>query len=227
IFAITTRLFTFTIAAIEIHVNGEFEARMRTEADLEEVERLLHEEYRNDNTVGSEFVSGWETIIVQVNLEETEFFTPLEAYYRLDRTTLQPYEYIVKDRDTLGSIALSFGTTVNRIMLDNNLTSTLIRPGDLLTINTNLPLLAVRTFDDYRTPELIEMPVDTRYTDELPLHESRIVQQGQQGQQMTVERVTRVNNMEVSREMREPEITIEPVPHIVEVGTGAAAMERR
>lgn len=43
--------------------------------------------------------------------------------------------YTVKSGDTLG-IACNNGTTVEQLMRDNNLTSSLIHPGDQLTYNT-------------------------------------------------------------------------------------------
>jgi LysM repeat protein len=227
IFGIIGRKIEFTIAAHAIYVNGEFEALLRTSLDLEHVKDLLTARFRNEHTTGFEFVDGWEVKIRYVCPKETEFCTPEQAYWRLDRTTLQVMPYTVVSGDNLGRIAVRFGTTVSRIMGDNSLTGHNIFTGDVLSISTHLPLIGVRTFDEYPTMELIETPVQEIDNPDLPLAETRIIQEGQPGQQVSVVRVTYVNGIERSREQLPPETVIEPVPMIIERGTGAGEIERR
>ena len=59
--------------------------------------------------------------------------------------------YTVKDGDTLWDIAVNNGTTVDALMQDNNLTSTLIRPGDQLTYSSSVERLAQAKNDGYYT----------------------------------------------------------------------------
>jgi uncharacterized protein YabE (DUF348 family) len=112
-------------------------------------------------------------------------------------------------------------------MGDNSLTSHNIFVGDNLLIYTQLPLLAVRTFDEIPTMELIEMPLVYNDNPDLPLTVTNIIQEGQPGQQEVRLRVEYINGIEQSRVTLNPRILIEPVPHIIERGTGAAEMERR
>jgi hypothetical protein len=225
--SLLTRRFNYTIAATAIYVNGNREALMRTAIDLEHVESLLQQRWRNDYTVMAEFVEGWETRTEYVCPEEATFDSPEEAYWRLDRPTEQIYRHVVQDGENLSVLAVRFGTTVPTIMGDNNLTSVNVWVGDVLYIYTYLPLLSVRTFDDIRTMEPIEMPLEEIEMPEMPQGFTNVLQQGQPGQQASIVRIVRENGVERYRQTIEPEVIIEPITHIVQVGTGAGAVDVR
>ncbi|MCL1843897.1 MAG: G5 domain-containing protein [Defluviitaleaceae bacterium] len=221
------RRFDYQIAAIAIYVNGNRAALMRRQADLNHVEYLLTRMWFNENTVGAEFVSGWETVVVYVNPDEVEFDSPDDAFWRLDIEVLQNVPHIVESGENLSILAIRYGTSVDRIMLINGMSTTDIWVNDRLYIEMRRPLLSVRTFDEFRTTEIIDMPVETRYNANLPYAHTNEIQRGQNGEHVITLRITRINGVEQYRETLNPEIITEPQTHIIEIGTGAPAVDLR
>ncbi|MCL2577491.1 MAG: G5 domain-containing protein [Defluviitaleaceae bacterium] len=229
VLGLLTRKFDYTIAATAIYVNGNFEALMRTQACLDHLKQELFTRWQsdpNEEMINAEFIGEWEEIVryVDPDPEVTEFTDARQAFNRLDRPTMQMYPYTVVRGDNLGSIAVRYGTDINRIMRDNDLKGTNIFPGEVLQIYTSRPLLSVRTYNEIRTEESIPMPIDPIENPDLPNHITRVVQYGAPGLKVTRELVIRENGVERSRETLESETITEPVIHIIEQGTGSGSL---
>jgi LysM repeat protein len=242
ILRVLERKFDYTIAATAIYVEGNFEALMRTQDDVAHLKEMLQERWIDSNfTVRAEFVDmceheqdvscecKWKEVrrYVDHDPEITEFDTASSAFNRLERTKMEMYPYTVVSGDNLGLISIRFGTDINKIMHDNNLTGTNIFPGEILMIYTSRPLLSVRTYDEIPTEQSVEMPVDIVERPDLPNNVQRVIQYGSPGMQVTRELIIRENGVERHRETLEAEITIQPITHIIEQGTGTVAMEVR
>lgn len=81
---------------------------------------------------------------------------------------------------------------------------------------------------EYRTEDVASpYPTEQRETDELPLGETRVVQEGVEGTSRTTSEVTLLDGVEVARtSVLTTELTV-PVPEIVEVGTSEAPTSAR
>lgn len=219
IVGILLRRFDFTFVATAIYVHGERMAVIRTESDLNHLKNLLQERWFHPNgyTVESDFVTGWEEVTIHVP-SDFEFDTATVAHLRLDTTRRVMYPYIVQRGDTLNGIALSHDTSFDRIMRDNGRTNHNIFPGEILYIYVNRPLLTVRTIDEFPSESIIEMPTEIVSRPDLRPNQTIVIQHGMNGLQTTIERVTRENGIERSREILEAVVTVAPLPHIIGEG---------
>ncbi len=137
-----------------------------------------------------------------------------------DKETNQIYE--VQSGDTLGSIALKFGLTVDDLVnMNESLESekTMIRVQDNLIVTVPEPELSVvytlqEYYEEDYEAEVQYVPNDSWYTTE-----SKVLQEPSAGHRKVVALVTYTDNSEVSREIQKEEVTYQAVPKIVERGT--------
>jgi hypothetical protein len=218
----------YQISVRAIYINNQREALVRSDHCIAEIERRIMSEWENENTVDSHFATDWSirTVVVDHNYEG--ILSPMEAIRVLDRMETVRYPYEIQDGDTLGSIATTFGTTATEIANTNGITlATRIYPGNILYIYTRRPILSVITVDEVPTYFDIDMPVEETENPDMEESITNIIQEGSLGRGRTVQRITRLNGVTTRTEQLASEVITEPVPHIVEVGTRPAALERR
>jgi hypothetical protein len=153
-----------------------------------------------------------------------------DALIQLDRTSRGFEEYTVQSDDVLGTIAMRFNTTVDKICTDNDwlTATTIIMPGDKILIETVRPMLSVRTVEQLTRREPIPMPV--RQVDN-PLEAKtylKVVEEGSDGETEVTLRITRVNGVQQGpEEIIQTKTAVEPVERVVEVGTAETTAQRR
>jgi len=220
--------FTYQVLAMAIFVDGNFEALVRTEACAQEVQEIKQEPFITSNTISVEFLVDFDVFPEVVNLEEEDILDPHAVVTRLDRPVNTLHAYTIQSGDFLGAIALRFNTTPERIAANNNMTtSAILQPGNVLQIETQRPLLSVRTVDETLTTEPIPMQVEVRQNPDLPESQRNVIQEGQDGEQQIARRITRIDGVQVNDEILQDQIIRAAVTHIVEEGTGQAVIERR
>lgn len=151
--------------------------------------------------------------------EITDLATAIDDVTK-DKETNQIYE--VQSGDTLGSIALKFGLTVDDLVnMNEQLESerTMIRVQDNLIVTVPEPELSVNYTvqeyyeEDYEA-EIQYVDNDTWYTTQ-----TKVLQEPSAGHRKVVALVSYMDNSEVGREIEKEEITYKAVPKIVERGT--------
>ncbi|MCL2839210.1 MAG: G5 domain-containing protein [Defluviitaleaceae bacterium] len=214
--------FTYEIAAINIFVNNNLEATMRSMADVQVVEHQMQSNFAIDGlTVRAEFVEDWRLETRFVDPTNFVFDTIQDAVRRMDRQEGAIVSYTVQSGDTLGLIAQRFGILIDTIEMHNpGITrTTVLSIGQSLQVYTTVPLLNVRSFDYTSQSQEIPMPVQQIHNPHLAPAEVRTIQQGRPGEEHAQTRITRINWEEVDREVLDSIVISEPITHIVEMGS--------
>ena len=137
-----------------------------------------------------------------------------------DKETNQVYE--VQSGDTLGSIALKFGLTVDQLVEMNEFLEserTTIRPQDNIIVTVPEPELSVKYVIEKYYEEDYEAEVQYVDNDSWYTTQTKVLQEPSAGHRKVVALITYMDNSEESREIEKEEITYQAVPKIVERGT--------
>ena len=212
---------TFQIVGTAITVNGERIAVLRNQGEANEVIQLLQSPFLVD---GVEYYSvGFvENVnLVDAVVEQNELNTWQQAFNLLDVSVPSTEEYVVQSGDTLGGIALRHNTTISQIYVDNPTFSpaTILRPGDILLIQSTMPLLSVHTVEVTARQETIAIVEDVLDNPTQPSTFSTVLEMGSPGLQEVVLHVTRINGLIANQEEVATRIIEPMIPTRIERGT--------
>lgn len=141
---------------------------------------------------------------------------------KLSRARSQSRKYTVRPGDFVEKIAQAHSMTLPELYEANKgLRSRTIHPGEVLTVSEPLPALTVVTVVEVNREEPVEPPVEKKQTAALKKGETRVSSEGKPGIRQVTYRITRHNNKEVAREQLAEQVTTQPEPKRVLVGTGS------
>ena len=219
----------YQIIARAIYVNDNREVVVRGDSCVAEIENLIKEPWRTSYTISAEFVADWRIEHVVVDHAYEGLRRPLQAIDILDRMVDSSHTHIIQSGENLHVIAARFGTTADRIAIQNGMNSIhdTIHPGNPLEVPSRRPLLAVETIDEIIEIEEIPMETQTILNDQMLVSTTAIAQEGSPGEMHFARRITSVNGVRISEVELEAVVVRQPVPHIIYEGTRPAMIERR
>lgn len=190
-------------------------------ADATELQALLDElkaPYINTNTVSCEFT-------VPVNLDYTYTANgdtlDMEAMRELlTSNTVEAVTYTVKAGNTYIGIANTHNMTVEDLMAMNPEASLKsLMPGDVLTVQQNVPYLSVRSVDAVTYREAIPSPVEYVEDDTMYQGDTKVLEPGTEGAALVSARITYLNGMEEARDIQSTQQLTAPETKVVARGT--------
>lgn len=145
--------------------------------------------------------------------------TPEEALETLSGDTKELTSYTVKENDSLWNIAKKYDTSVEHILAMNEEITENIKEGMVIKVEEAVPLLSVRTMQTVSQVEPVPYPVEKIKDDSIYEGRTTVKQKGVDGSAKVLARVTKINGVEVKRDVLESEITSEPISQIEKIGT--------
>jgi len=219
---------SYQIVARAIYVENRFEVLVRGDNCVDEVVRLLMEPLVNANTQYHRIITPWRVEELVVDFDDDRLSSPLDAEGQLARIVPRYYPYTVQQGDNLGTIAIQFNTTPERIANANNITlDTIIHAERVLQVPTRLPLISIETVELATTEEDIPVQVIVQENPYQPTTHNVVLQEGSVGRQSVTTRTTLVNGRPVREEVLDAVIIRPMVDEITEVGTRPAGVEVR
>ncbi len=145
--------------------------------------------------------------------------TPESALEILSGNSKAEGIYTVKENDTLWGIARRYDTTVEHLLALNDSITDNIKAGMELRVEEIVPRLSVRSVQTVSLTEAV--PYEIEQIKDSSLYEGRTVvsQKGKEGSAKVLARVTKVNGVEVNKDVLESETLSQPIPQIEKIGT--------
>ena len=222
---IANQHFTYKFSAVAIYVFHpryrvyNREALMRSMSEVDSARYLLTQRFQTPNTVYYGFYPNWHLVPIEIDDESVQFHTPQEAFARLDRRIREYVEYTIQSGDNLISIARTWDMELAELLRINTITAASpIMPGQRIWVIQQAPLLSVITIEEISRVETLERPVERVYVSTLNPADTRVRQDGSDGEHTVVTRITRRGTVIIEEEELPGEVITPAVPRIVEVG---------
>lgn len=131
-----------------------------------------------------------------------------------------PTTYVVREGDTISSIAADHHITQEEIFANNpKIDEMAMQIGDELTLTVPQPPITVTTFEDYSEQIVTEPAVEIRKSETMREGESKVVAQGSKGLKRIDYRVTKQNGQMLREEWLGQEVTKKSSPKVIIKGT--------
>ena len=213
---------SFSICGYALLIDGRETVVLASEAEYAELVELIQEAFVDESN--SSVVRRFdiqERLELQEKIVAPEVVVGVEEAVNLLLTGTDKREtYLVSRGDSLWSIARSRSMSVEELQQANpHVTSNVIRPGDEINLIVLEPLVNVSVVEEITVREKI--PFETIYKNDNSMYtsQSKVLTKGSHGDREVTYLLTKVNGVEVAREVLHENVFKEPVTQVVAKGT--------
>jgi len=213
------------VKAAVLQIDGQDIAVLKNEDSVEWVLKKVKEPYEKEaQEKGSDLkdIAFEEDVEIKYSYVDYSMIEDEdEVYKKLLGETEEKQTYIVQEGDTLWDISRAYNMTVEEVLLANPS----VKETDVLKIGMELNMIVpekqlnVVTVEEIRYTEEIPFETETQKSNSMYTNQTKIVQEGQKGEQEVVAKVKKYNGVEKEREIVSKTIIKEPVNKVVMVGT--------
>ena len=213
------RVLNLKIKAFEIKANGKTVAILSTKADAERVLESVKKPYINEDNIEESYF-GEKVEVQETTIEMKNVKTVEETIQLIEQGTNEIKTHEVEEGESFWTIAEKYNLAVEELEKANPD----VDPGKLqikqsISLIVPKPLLTVVTSRRERYEESILFPVEFEETSALYKGETKIRTAGKDGKREVYAEIVEHNNIEVSRNILEEKILLEPKTQIVLKGT--------
>ena len=161
-----------------------------------------------------------DVVVKSVYVPEEEIVSIDKAKEVLMQNETVEMEYVLQEGDNIWDIAMSHGTTMDKIMEMNPQIQdeTLMQIGDIIKVEVPKPILSISTVEEAIFKEVIPAEIEYVVFSDLYEDETKVYQQGHDGvKELTVE-VTKVNGKEVARKTVSEKVLKEAKTQVIAYG---------
>jgi len=210
------------VKAYGIYVNGDKVGGVKSKEVAADVLKKIEDRYASDKK-GTVIEKAEILETVDVKLSNTNLRNVYSAERMADLLCTSGQKetvHTVIAGETLNDIAEMYGTTEERLQLDNEgVDPTKLEVGSTLLIRQRAPILTVRMTERRAYTQKIKYETVTKKTDEMYEDEQIIEQEGKNGSEDIVERTVSINGEQEDLRVLKHVITKKPVRKIILQGT--------
>lgn len=223
-------------------INGEPVAYLKNEEEYEEAMNLLKLQYvtqqeldsfnANKSTEQAPLSEDHQTRIIEISLSKEvlgeattihpeKIITPSQAVELLQTGAIEKQVYKVQQGDVLGSIAKAHGLKLAELLaLNPSITeNTLLKIDQEINVTVNKPLVTVQVTKEKFNVETIPFEKITQKDETMMKGESKVTQEGKDGQREVLYKVTTINGQVTENIVLNEVVTAEPIDNVEVIGT--------
>ena len=157
---------------------------------------------------------------IPTDIELDQLADPDEVFKKLTTGNPAKRTYTVQDGDCISCIAQKTKVSSAVIYANNPwIQDDEIKPGDVLDITQNNPVLHVESEEEVTEIEVIDPPVEIRKSDDIKLGQSKTVREGQNGKRQVTYRLVKNNGVMVQEEQVASKVLQPAVSTVILKGT--------
>lgn len=208
------------VEAYAVYVDGEALFGVSSEEAAEWVFAKYKQKYTGEAITDDMVVDFCEEVDVNKEFVHIALLeTPEAALEILSGDVKQAKAYKVQADDTLWDIAKKYDTTVEHLLAINDNISDNIKEGMEIKVEETVPRLSVRSIQTVSLTEPVPYKVEKIKDDSVYEGRTVVSQKGKDGSAKVLARITKVNGIEVDKNVLESETISQPIAQIEKIGT--------
>lgn len=208
-------------------IDGHVACYLNSEEEINEVLEMIKTPYQKDveqrEDASLEKVEFKEDISIKQDMVLYQDILDIDsAFHAITQGPDSLKTYVVKEGDSLWTIASTNDTTVDELYAANpDLEGEIIQPGQELKLFAPRNLITVVTEEKVKEKEEIDFDKEVRKSDKLYKGETKVVQEGSKGEKEIEYLIIRENGTQKEKKVIKETVIKEPVNEIIEEGTKA------